>query len=284
MANSPEDTPTAGAEDNPKAKRDRSRGRRPRSEAPASRRRPFPSPAGEPAAGEPAAPAPAQAPEPPARTEGDAPQARGQSSPGDHGDPIGGQGAPAGQGRAGRPGPDRDTAAAVQQGGGRGEWQEREFWKRNKRKRGRHGGWQPRHGGGGGWRGRISPIRRSPPPPSGPAGRRPSRPARLADLAALGRPGGGNLLRRGQAAPARRTLRPGPGRPDRVRAGVAASSSRERPTAAAARADLRPGRGGEAARSVDRGYVDLNDRGALHRPRARQLPALPGGRLTCRRA
>ena len=35
------------------------------------------------------------------------------------------------------------------QGGGRGDWQDRNSWKRNKRKRGRHGGqWQPGPGGG----------------------------------------------------------------------------------------------------------------------------------------
>ena len=68
------------------------------------------------------------------------------------------------------------------QGGGHGEWQERNSWKRNKRKRGRHGGgqWQPGPGG--------APPRypQQPPPPSAAPvyGDLPD-PARFADFAAL---------------------------------------------------------------------------------------------------
>ena len=77
------------------------------------------------------------------------------------------------------------------QGGGQGEWQERGgdrgFWKRNKRKRGRHGGghWQP--GGGGGQGGQPnSPHPPQPPPPSNTPvfGDLPN-PSRFNDLAAL---------------------------------------------------------------------------------------------------
>ncbi len=74
------------------------------------------------------------------------------------------------------------------QGGGRGEWQDRNSWKRNKRKRGRHGGgpWQGGHGGGGGGGGNAPRYPQQPPPPS-PApvyGDLPD-PARFADVAAL---------------------------------------------------------------------------------------------------
>jgi transcription termination factor Rho len=67
------------------------------------------------------------------------------------------------------------------QGGGHGDWQDRNSWKRNKRKRGRHGGhWQPGPGG---------PASHYPPQPPPPAlapvyGDLPD-PARFADLAAL---------------------------------------------------------------------------------------------------
>jgi len=76
-------------------------------------------------------------------------------------------------------------------GGGQGEWQQdrgdRGFWKRNKRKRGRHGGghWQP--GGGGGQGGQpLSPYPPQPPPPSNAPvfGDLPN-PSRFNDLAAL---------------------------------------------------------------------------------------------------
>jgi transcription termination factor Rho len=71
-----------------------------------------------------------------------------------------------------------------QQGGGRGEWQDRNSWKRNKRKRGRHGGgqWQQGPGGGGG----APRFPQQPPPPSAAPvyGDLPG-PARFADVAAL---------------------------------------------------------------------------------------------------
>jgi len=81
------------------------------------------------------------------------------------------------------------------QGGGQGEWQERGgdrgFWKRNKRKRGRHGGgghWQPGGGGGQGGQGGQpnSPYPPQPPPPSNAPvfGDLPN-PSRFNDLAAL---------------------------------------------------------------------------------------------------
>jgi transcription termination factor Rho len=67
-------------------------------------------------------------------------------------------------------------------GGGHGEWQDRNSWKRNKRKRGRHGGgqWQPGPGA-------SAPRFPQQPPPPTPApvyGDLPD-PARFADLAAL---------------------------------------------------------------------------------------------------
>ena len=68
-------------------------------------------------------------------------------------------------------------------GGGHGEWQDRNSWKRNKRKRGRHGGhWQQGQGHGGG-----APLHpQQPPPPSAAPvyGDLPD-PARFADLGAL---------------------------------------------------------------------------------------------------
>jgi len=80
------------------------------------------------------------------------------------------------------------------QSGGQGEWQERGgdrgFWKRNKRKRGRHGGghWQPGGGGGQGGQGGQpnSPYPPQPPPPSNAPvfGDLPN-PSRFNDLAAL---------------------------------------------------------------------------------------------------
>ncbi len=71
------------------------------------------------------------------------------------------------------------------QGGGRGEWQDRNSWKRNKRKRGRHGGgpWQQGPGGGGGGPSRF-PQQPPPPTPAPVYGDLPS-PSRFADVAAL---------------------------------------------------------------------------------------------------
>ena len=81
----------------------------------------------------------------------------------------------------------RQNGGRQGQGGGHGEWQDRNQWKRNKRKRGRHGGgpWQP--GGGGGAGGGGAPRYPQQPPPPTPQqvyGDLPD-PARFADLAAL---------------------------------------------------------------------------------------------------
>jgi len=82
-----------------------------------------------------------------------------------------------------------------QQGGGQGDWQERggeggrDFWKRNKRKRGRHGGggggghWQP--GGGGGGHPRPQHPPQPPPPSNAPVYGELPNPSRFNDLAAL---------------------------------------------------------------------------------------------------
>ena len=91
-----------------------------------------------------------------------------------------------------------------QQGGGRGEWQDRggggggrdggrEFWKHGKRKRGRHGGgggWQqggPQGGGGGhgGHGGREQHPPQPPPPSTAPVFGDLPNPSRFNDLAAL---------------------------------------------------------------------------------------------------
>jgi transcription termination factor Rho len=80
-------------------------------------------------------------------------------------------------------------------GGGRGEWQGRDAWKRNKRKRGRHGGgpWQPGGpggsgfgGGGGGGSGPAPAYPPQPLPPSAPQvfGDLPN-PARFTNVSAL---------------------------------------------------------------------------------------------------
>jgi transcription termination factor Rho len=70
-------------------------------------------------------------------------------------------------------------------GGGQGEWQDRNSWKRNKRKRGRHGGgnWQQGHGGGGG--GGPQHPQQPPPPSAAPVYGDLPDPARFDDLAAL---------------------------------------------------------------------------------------------------
>ena len=67
--------------------------------------------------------------------------------------------------------------------GNQGEWQDRNFWRRNKRKRGRYGGsWQPGPGGGGG--GSSHPQQPTPPSQPSVSGDLPDS-ARLADAAAL---------------------------------------------------------------------------------------------------
>jgi len=87
-----------------------------------------------------------------------------------------------GGGNDGRPG-DGHGQGGGGQGGPRGEWQDRNSWKRNKRKRGRHGGGQWQQGPGGGGAPRY-PQQPPPPTPEPVYGDLPS-PSRFADLAAL---------------------------------------------------------------------------------------------------
>jgi transcription termination factor Rho len=171
-----DDTPSAtGAEtsDGKKGKRVRSRGRRgpigavsqdEAAEAPAPR----PEAAAPERSREPEAPA-----SPPPESSDDRPAPA---------EPTNGQGdgAPAREGGHGSHG----------HGGGHGEWQDRSFWKRNKRKRGgRHGG----GGGGGGWQqgggghgggGSAYPPQPAPPSTAPVYGELPN-PSRFADMAAL---------------------------------------------------------------------------------------------------
>ena len=82
---------------------------------------------------------------------------------------------PASQGQTPSPQPQRGEGEGNGNGGGapqhqgsdRGEWQDRNAWKRNKRKRGRHGGgpWQPGQGGGGGGGGSQHPQHHPKYPP-----------------------------------------------------------------------------------------------------------------------
>jgi transcription termination factor Rho len=114
------------------------------------------------------------------------PESGGDSAPSQGG---GGQGGPENQGGHGQGGPG--------QGGGQpqqGEWQERGFWKRNRRdKRGKRGKFGGGGGGGGGWQqggggngGGHSPHPHQPrPPETGPVFGELPDPARLANLAAL---------------------------------------------------------------------------------------------------
>jgi len=145
------------------------------------------------------------------------------------------------------------------QGGGHGEWQDRNSWKRNKRKRGRHGGhWQP--GSGGGAASHYPPQ----PPPQAPApvyGDLPD-PARFADLSALDALA--NEISSGKGEPiyldhlyslnladltayARGLKVPFEGAPNRLQLILQIFT--------AATADRRP--------LADRGYVDITDRGAF---------------------
>jgi transcription termination factor Rho len=83
--------------------------------------------------------------------------------------------------------PVHDGGHASHGHGGHGEWQDRNFWKRNKRKRGgRHGGgggggWQQGHGGGGG---SAYPPQPAPPSTAPVYGELPN-PSRFSDIAAL---------------------------------------------------------------------------------------------------
>jgi transcription termination factor Rho len=143
--------------------------------------------------------------------------------------------------------------------GGHGEWQDRNSWKRNKRKRGRHGGhWQQGSGGGGA---SHFPPQPAPPPPAPVYGDLPD-PARFADLAALDALASDISSGKGEpiyldhlyslnladlTAFARGLKVPFEGAPNRLqfilRIFVAATGDR-RPLA-------------------DRGYIDINDRGAF---------------------
>jgi transcription termination factor Rho len=211
-------------------KRGRPRTRRPETESEAPREESPPSPVTTEKAPEPAAPAPVAQNPPPANQE-PPPEAGYDRGEGDV--------------RAG-------------QGGGRGEWQDRNSWKRNKRKRGRHGGhWQPNSGGG--------PVAHFPPQPLAPPapvyGDLPD-PARFSDVAAL------DLLAKeissGKGEPvyldhlyslnladltafARELKVPFEGAPNRLQLIVKIFEA-----ATAARRPL-----------ADRGYVDITDRGAF---------------------
>jgi transcription termination factor Rho len=108
--------------------------------------------------------------------EPEAPAPAAQESPQPAGGPesrdVGGEPGGGGDGRYGQGGG---------QGGGHGEWQDRNSWKRNKRKRGRHGGqWQPGPGGGQ----QRFPQQPPPPAPAPVYGDLPDA-ARFSDLAAL---------------------------------------------------------------------------------------------------
>ncbi|MEO6873495.1 MAG: transcription termination factor Rho [Opitutaceae bacterium] len=149
-----------------------SRSRTPKAKA-AAAAEPAPAPAPKPAPSESAPPpAPVAAPDAPSRTQESAPA-----------DVQGGAGQQEIQGGG---------------GGGQGDWQERGgdgggdrgFWKRNKRKRGRHGGggghWQPSGGGGQAGQPQRTQYPPQPPPPSAAPvyGDLPN-PSRFNDLAAL---------------------------------------------------------------------------------------------------
>jgi len=155
--------------------------------------------------------------------------------------------------------PGAETAGGDgRQGGGHGEWQDRNSWKRNKRKRGRHGGhWQPGSGG---------PASHYPPQPPPPApapvyGDLPD-PARFADVAALDALAAEISSGKGEpicldhvyslnladlTAFARELKVPFEGAPNRLQLILkifAAATEARRPLA-------------------DRGYVDVTDRGAF---------------------
>jgi len=209
-----------------------------------------------------------------------------QSAPsGDGGDSDGGQGdagpaqshdQPSGQGGGGwnqGGGQQGGNGGQVGGGGGRGEWQGRDAWKRNKRKRGRHGGgpWLPngpgpggggggQHGGGGGG-GPIHPPQPLPPAAQQVFGDLPN-PGRFANLAALETlaaeisSGGGEPLVLDDLY----TLTLGELTAFARREGIAFEGAPNRRTLqaqifAAAAAAKRP--------ILDRGYIDVTDRGAF---------------------
>ena len=152
-----------------------------------------------------AAPAPVAAPEParaeaPSSSASDADRAaasRASESPSFESGTSSGVSSPESQGGGDQGGQGGQGGQGAQGGqGGQGEWQDRGgdrgFWKRNKRKRGRHGGggghWQPSGGGGQGGQG-GQPHSQHPPQPPPPSnapvyGDLPN-PSRFNDLAAL---------------------------------------------------------------------------------------------------
>jgi len=254
MANSQNDDEPAGAPPSP----DRKVKRAPRGRV--RRAKDDSAPAAEAATPEPkAVAAPPAAPEPSPEPPRQAPEASGaavESGNGDRGQAERSPDSGAPQDQGGYPRPQHG-------GGGRGEWQDRNSWKRNKRKRGRHGGhWQPSgYGGGGGGGGPSHPPQ--PLPPSAPQvyGELPD-PARLADLAALDAlakeisSGGGDPLRLNELYPlsladltvfARKFGATFEGAPNR-------SQLLGHVFARAAEAKVP---------ILDEGYLDLNDRGAF---------------------
>jgi transcription termination factor Rho len=217
---------------------------------------------------EPEAAAVQAAPEPVAVAAPKAPEARPEPPPAqERSEPA----ADSGDGDRGPAAPQADTGNSQDQGGyqrpqqgggGHGEWQDRNSWKRNKRKRGRHGGhWQPSGYGGGGGGGPSHPAQ-PPPPSSAPDYGELPDPARLADLAALDAlakeisSGGGEPLRLHQiyrlslfdlTAFARNFGATFEGAPNRVQL-LGQIFAR----AAQAKIPI-----------LDEGYLDLNDRGAF---------------------
>lgn len=177
------------AESAPKARRGRPRARKPRAEAGDSK-------AGGREESQPEAKVAEAAPEPEvSRSDSGGGSAAAQEDrPSDRGDgeSQAGQGhgqghSPAGESHASQPAPGNGAGYPQQGQGGHGERQDRNFWKRNKRKRGRYGGgnWQP--GPGGGQHQQHHPQHPpQPPPPSSQTvyGDLPN-PARFADPAAL---------------------------------------------------------------------------------------------------
>ena len=259
--------------------RGRPRGRKPKGEAaeddrPAPAQPPPSEPAPAPVASRPGdrtifipQGAPAASAEAPADRSAGAPRPDGGSDGRAAREPSGGEGPASGGGSAGPEGASRGNGNGGhhgQPGGGQGEWQERGFWKRNKRKRGRFGGgnWQGGQGGGGGGGGGPQHPPQ-PPPPNAPQifGELPDA-ARLADLAALDAlareisAGPGEPIRLDElyarplaeltafARDSGITIEGAPNRRQLITQIFATAAEQHRPI-------------------VDRGYVDLTDRGAF---------------------
>ena len=211
--------------------------------------------------GQPAIFAPDRRPEP--EGQGQQAQAHHDSSPSDGGgnrDVASEQGG----GNDGRQGEPQGQGGGQ---GGRGEWQDRNSWKRNKRKRAAAtaaGQWQQGRGGGGGRRRpRYPPQPAAPEPRAGlrrPAESRRASPTwrRWTRSPRKSRSGKGEPLYLDELYALQ------PGRPDRVRARLRSVDLRggAQPQAAARRrSSPRPPR--TSAPICDRGYVDLTDRGAF---------------------